>query len=149
MAYLTVAELCQRVGERPLAELSSRQVTHAAAIDSVVVQTAIDDATSLINSYLRSRYTLPLASPDSSLKRCCADLAVYNLQQLHRLGDNEDSEKRYARWLKWLQAIASGAALLGTQTADANGAAQPEDLAQTAAIDTAQGFAGRTDWGAF
>lgn len=78
-------------------------------------------ASSFIDGYLANRYTLPLSAVPEVLKRCCLDIAAYDIITYRGSdptnGYDEIYEKRFNRWWNeqgtgWLQLVAKGAANL-------------------------------------
>lgn len=73
---------------------------------------AIRTASSLIDSYLRNQYTLPLLSHGEDLRQCCAVLACYTLLRVKGFdpaGDgNEIIMEERDRQVRWLENIAKG-----------------------------------------
>jgi phage gp36-like protein len=89
----------------------------------VILGDALADAASEIDSYLRSRYNLPITTASTSLKRCATDLAFYNLHK-NRLTDLV--EKRHDDWIKWLVGVSKGMIALDVAIdPPADGAAVP------------------------
>lgn len=75
--YATEADLKTRFGAQVIEELKLGREGGADPID--VVQVALQDAEEEINGYIGSRYSLPLASVASNLKRIACDIARYRL----------------------------------------------------------------------
>lgn len=108
MSYATVDDLISLFSESEMLELSDRERT--GNVNVQVVNVAIDDSVSLINSFLAARYDLPLSSPPTVLKRICADIAR------HFLYDNqvpEAVEKKKDDAMMFLKAVAKGDVSLG------------------------------------
>lgn len=108
MPYATQADLVERFGETEIIQLSDRDRT--GAIDSAVVTAKLADADAEIDAYLATRYTLPLASVPTVLKRVACDVARYHLFD-DRVTD--DVRRRYEDALKFLQAVAKGTVSIG------------------------------------
>jgi phage gp36-like protein len=140
MAYADRLDFVDAFGERETLMLTNLDNPNATAINPVPLNKALDDATAEINTYVASRYIVPLASTPTVVNRYCLDIARY---MLDRIRSREDVRLRYEDALKWLGMLASGkvsigADLLGasiSQTApslDASGArstvAPPIDL---------------------
>lgn len=71
---------------------------------------AIVDADGLMDTYFRSRHTVPIPTPGAEIKECSVILSYYNLvTRLHALEDNTGLFKLYDRKLKWLELVAKGA----------------------------------------
>lgn len=73
---------------------------------------AILAATSLINSYLQQRYTLPLSVWGKDIRRACALLAAYDLLLSRGIFRDESQQKnlqlQYDQIIKWLEKIRDG-----------------------------------------
>lgn len=108
MPYATQADLVERFGETEIIQLSDRDRT--GAIDSAVVTAKLADADAEIDAYLATRFTLPLASVSTVLKRVACDVARYHLFD-DRVTD--DVRRRYEDALKFLQAVAKGTVSIG------------------------------------
>lgn len=108
MPYATQADLVERFGETEIIQLSDRDRT--GAIDSAVVTAKLADADAEIDAYLATRYTLPLASVPTVLKRVACDVARYHLFD-DRVTD--DVRRRYEDALRFLQAVAKGTVSIG------------------------------------
>ena len=110
MAYATAQDLIDRYGQTEIARLSAADGASVVAVDPVRCAMALDDATALIESYLRARYQLPLSPvPREILGAACA-LARHNLAQG---GGREPSDQIKAgrdEAVAWLKQLASGAA---------------------------------------
>ena len=103
MTYATQADLTDRFGAVELAQLTDR--ASGQVIDTAVLDRALADADAEINSYLASRYALPLASTPTVLVRLAADMARY------RLYDDRVTEAVRARYqdaVSLLKRLASG-----------------------------------------
>lgn len=135
MTYCTQADLVREFGAEELVQLTDRADPPTGQIDAQRVSDAIDDATAEINTYLAGRYTLPLASTPTVLRRVAVDLARYYLYVDIR--EDHPAALRYARQVKLLRGIADGVLSLGLDNAGA--------VQQMA--DTVQVSAGRNDWG--
>ena len=75
--YATEVDLKTRFGAQVIEELKLGREGGADPVD--VVQVALQDAEEEINGYIGSRYSLPLASVPSNLKRIACDIARYRL----------------------------------------------------------------------
>lgn len=90
-----------------------------AAADAALtrLQSALDDASRLMDAYLARRYTLPLADAvvsASPLPRICGDLARLLLQDDF---SPAEPKTRHLRALDWLQDLALGRTELGSPAA--------------------------------
>lgn len=109
MAYITQAELEDRIGPDVVLQLADRDRDGVA--DAAAVAAAIADADAEVNSYLAPMYSLPLASAPDVVKRLSAMIARYNLWRRNLPADHP-AYIAYVDALKTLQAIASGAVSL-------------------------------------
>ena len=119
--YATRDDLIARFGVQ---SIESLEKTVAKVVDPAVSEKAIRDATELADSYIASRYSLPLSGIPESLKKYVLDIARYNL---YVQKPTEEVTKRYEEALTWLNRIASGRVILqlpanpdtGTETTEA------------------------------
>ncbi|EGG93502.1 Mu-like prophage protein [gamma proteobacterium IMCC1989] len=128
MTYATVEDINARYGDDFLYTIADRD--NDDTLDTTAVESALADATGSINSYLSTRYTLPLVETPDLLKRHCASIAVYWLATDNG-GASEDQRQQYEDATKWLERIAKGTAELNigessegeeTETATGEGA---------------------------
>ncbi|WP_282265935.1 phage protein Gp36 family protein [Stenotrophomonas sp. PS02298] len=108
MSYATQADLVARFGETEIIQLSDRD--NAGEIDAVVVAAKLADADAEIDAYLATRYSLPLATVPTVLKRVACDVARYHLFDDRA---TDDVRRRYEDALKFLQAVAKGLVSIG------------------------------------
>lgn len=135
MTYRTQADLVREFGAVELVQLTDRDEPPTGEIDAERVAKAIETAAAEINVYLEGRYSLPLASVPTVLRRVAVDMARYFLHI--DITEDHPVAQRYARQVKLLRGIADGTLSLGLDTSGA---------VQTPA-DTVQVSAGRNDWG--
>jgi phage gp36-like protein len=93
-SYATVGDMMASFPFRDLVQLSNEDPTQT-TIDQGRLQTQLNLATSVINSYLETRYTLPLTHIPQLLRTLCLDIAMYRLQCLRPLHDLKDARMRY------------------------------------------------------
>ena len=110
MAYATQQDFIDAFGERETLMLTNLDNPNSVAIDPIPLDKALDDATAEIDTYIGSRYILPLASTPSVVNRYCLDIARY---MLDRIRSREDVRLRYEDALKWLGMLASGKVSIG------------------------------------
>lgn len=113
MAYATAQDLIDRYGDYALIVASDRD--NDGVSDPGVVATTLDDATGLINSYLTERYTLPLPTVPGTLKRCCVDIAMYQMSADCGV-QTKEQRQRYEDCIAWLKDVARGLVNLGLET---------------------------------
>ena len=99
MTYAVKQDLVDRFGTPELVDITDRTEEHTGTtIDDTILNRALTDANSTINSYLLGRYTLPLASTPDRLLLACCDIARYNL---YDRGAPEVVRTRYQDQIKW------------------------------------------------
>lgn len=83
-----------------------------AGVDDPTKDAALQQASSVIDSYLRDRYTLPLLQAGNDIKRACLVMAVYYVMVARgynpEAGGDPGIEKRYNDALAWLKLVAQG-----------------------------------------
>ena len=89
------------------------ELTGTETPDTAAIQKALDDAAAEIDTYLGSRYDLPLSTVPASLRRIAVDIAIYRMMGLRGMGDVEDSRKRYEDAVRFLRHVADGSTTLG------------------------------------
>lgn len=105
MTYCTRSDLESRFGTDVLADLEYGRPS--------VVDEAIADASSLIDSYIGARYSLPLASVPSILVSTARDLVRYSLD----IDPSDAVKNRRADAVRFLESLARGQATLGVAAA--------------------------------
>ena len=115
MTYATEIEFTEAFGLELSIELTNLENPEADTVDSTVMDRALTDATGLIDGYVSGRYSLPLASTPSLLRKLCLDIARYGLGHY---GKEDDARMRYDDALRQLQQIANGTLSLGLPAAD-------------------------------
>lgn len=108
MTYATQQDLVDRYGEEELIQLTDRDAV--AAIDADVVAKALSDADEVIDGYIGSRVSLPLASVPAVLVRVASDIARYFL---HSDAPTEQVRTAYKDAIAWLKDVAAGRVSLG------------------------------------
>lgn len=125
MSYAVQADMVAALGEDELIQLTDRASPPVGAIDAAVLTRALDAADGEIDSYLASRYSLPLATTPTILRDCACDIARY---RLHDRGVSELVKDNYKARIAWLRDVAAGKASLGgaTENLTPNSAGLPE-----------------------
>jgi len=106
MSYATVADMIDRFGMTEMIRLSEQEDRTATVVDNVKIQTALDDASVLADTYLRSRYKLPVAIPPRDLVRAICHLARFDLAQGARTEPTEQMRLSRKDIIVWLENIA-------------------------------------------
>lgn len=117
MSYAAQQDLYDRFGQSEIDQLADRDGDGQP--DAGVIAGVLADADQTVDSYLKVRYTLPLALPDGSvpalLTRLACDLARYDL---YSDAVPDIVQKRRDAAVKLLQAISAGTASLGIPQAE-------------------------------
>lgn len=92
-------------GTANLASLTDQNNT--GALDPVVLAKFQAQADSTINSYLRLRYSTPLANPTEEIRDAAAALAVYYMREAKQMLTPHEIEGNKTR-LAWLEAVRDG-----------------------------------------
>ena len=114
MDYCTIEDIETHVSTSTLIQLTSDYEQDE--VDRVVAEEAIIYSSTLIDGYLRGRYTLPLDARFPLLRIVAIDLSVYRLYS-RRMRDDmpEVIEANYKNAIKILQDIQKGAISLETE----------------------------------
>ena len=111
MTYAAQSDLSDRFSAAELAQLTDR--VNGTVIDTTVLGRALSDADAEIDSYLATRYALPLVSTPVVLVRMAADIARY---RLYDDGVTTAVRQRYEDAVSLLKRIASGDVQLAGST---------------------------------
>lgn len=114
--YCTLDDIKKQVQETTLIEITDDNLT--GEINTDVADEAILYSQTLINGYLRGRYTLPLTATPELLKVIAVDLSVYRLyaRRFHTEMPEPVSDK-YKNTMKLLEQIQKGTISLGIEAA--------------------------------
>jgi phage gp36-like protein len=123
MTYAVQQNLIDRFGEQELVQLTDRD--GAGVIDAAVLTQGLADADGIINGYLASRYTVPLATVPAVIVSMASDIARY---YLYDDAATEQVTKRYDDAIRFLSQVAKGELSLGVD--DAGDAPASGDLPQ-------------------
>lgn len=106
--YATLADMLARSSEDELRALSD-PTGIAEAIDAARVEEALRAATDRIDSYLRRRYAVPLATPPASIVDAACVLAKEWLADANPSTiPTESMVSRRKETIRWLEGLASG-----------------------------------------
>jgi phage gp36-like protein len=109
MGYCTQADI-ETLYSRELVDLLGDSNGDGTA-DNSKIQAAIDAAGGIIDAYLTTKYTLPIANPPQILKQLCIDIVVYRLA-LFPVSRTDEMRQRYEDAISFLKQLASGTAAL-------------------------------------
>ncbi len=107
MAYCTQSDILEQLDETTLTELTDD--AGEGEIDEDKVDRAIADADATIDSYCRSRYTVPLDPVPGLVRSISVDIAIYRLY-LRRRGAPDHRKERYDEAVRFLKDVSNGRA---------------------------------------
>lgn len=113
MAYCTKADILKMLPESQLIRLTDDE--GASAVNDGRVTEAIDSAAEEIDTYLGSRYVLPLSSTPPVLGKLNVDMAIYNLYSRVKEQVPETRKERYQNAVRFLMKLAKGEVSIGSQ----------------------------------
>lgn len=105
MPYATLQDMLDRFGANEMMQLTDIGKPRLNAVDTVVLDRALEDASALIDSYLIGRYALPLPSVPAHLKVLCCGVARY---QLMSTSPDDRAKADYANAFKYLISVSKG-----------------------------------------
>lgn len=116
MPYCNLNDLKQQVSEATLIEITDDNL--AGEINTTVVNEAILYSETIIDGYLRGRYTLPIPNIPEIVKILAVDLSIFRLYSRRFHTDMPDSiNDKYKNSIKLLEQIQKGIVSLGIETA--------------------------------
>ncbi len=138
--YASQQDMIDRFGEQELVERTDRVEPYTGSIDSTVLDTALTDASNVVDGYVGARHQLPLASPPELLKQLTCDIARWKLY------DDDATEavtKRYEEAIAQLRDVARGVIVLqvaGTEPPAAPDRAEVDGPDRVFDRDSMRGF---------
>lgn len=115
MAYASVDDMIGRFGEGEMARASTPENTPVTAVIPAPIQTALDDASAIIDSFLRKRYNVPLEAVPPEINRACCMLARYDLGMGTERSISDQVKQAREETFSWLRGIANGTVVLGME----------------------------------
>jgi len=122
MAYCTQDDVESRIGREDLTALADHNGDGAP--DADVVTQAIASADAVIDSYLGTRFDVPVSPAPEVLKTRAVSLAVYFLR-LGRDSVTEDARRQYEDDVAWLREVVQGTVTLGIEPEPDESSAAP------------------------
>lgn len=120
--YCSLDDIQKQVSKDTLIQLTDD--SQVSEIDSIIIEESILYSETLINGYLRGRYTLPIvnialdAEPPDILKILAVDLCIYRLYSRRFQTDTPDSiSEKYKNSIRILEQIQKGIISLGIEIA--------------------------------
>lgn len=130
MAYATTTQLAS-------AGLPAQAL---AGVSSTIQGEHLDEASAVIDSYLRAAYTLPLATPyPSEVVRCCCHLAAYSLicwRGYDPARSPETFRQRHEDAILWLRDVSAGRAALAVSADSTSDLQEGGPRVQSGSVDT-------------
>ena len=112
--YCQIEDIQKFVDNHTLIQLTDDNQT--GEVDSVVVEEAIIYSETLIDGYLRGRYSLPLALSPKMITYVALDLSIYRLYSRRLSTDMPESiNEKYKNAIKTLDKIQKGIVSLGIE----------------------------------
>ena len=110
MNYCTYEDIKGHVPEARLVEVTDDLSPNATGTVNVeIVEKAINESSTLIDSYVRKRFPRPFQSVPEVLRMVCIDLSIYNLyERVTELNITDGMKLRYDNAIKLLIRIADG-----------------------------------------
>lgn len=117
MSYATQANMVTRFGEQELIQLTDRAQPALEMIDSAILAAAMTRADSLVDGYLRVRYTVPVAPTLPEIAHVAEGIAR---RYLYDDGAPEGVTVMYTEAIAWLKDVQAGKVLLPATAAIAS-----------------------------
>jgi Mu-like prophage protein gp36 len=110
MNYCTYEDIQGHIPEARLVEVTDDLAPNATGEVKVdIVEKAIKESSTLIDSYVRKRFPRPFQSVPEVLRMVCVDLTIYNLyERVTEMNISEGMKLRYNNAIALLQRIADG-----------------------------------------
>lgn len=115
MPYSTLEDILALLPEQTVINLTDD--SGAGEIGQDKVAAAIADADAEIDGYCATRYTVPFDPVPAVIRKCSADLAIYNLYSRYAESVPETRKDRYKNCLKLLENISRGVVTVGETAA--------------------------------
>lgn len=111
MAYAVIQDAIDLYGENYVLIAADRDLNGVA--DEAAMAKAFAHASSEIDSYVCTRYTVPLTTVPEIITRLCIDIALYQASSGPGGGLTDEKRTRYEDAIRWLKDVAKGVASLG------------------------------------
>ena len=112
MAYASVDDMVLRFGEAEMIRATTPDGAEAVAIVPGKLCAALDDASAIIDTFLRKRYRVPLDVAPAEINRACCIIARYDVSTGGERQPAEQVEKDRDAVISWLGKIAAGSVVL-------------------------------------
>lgn len=110
MNYCTYEDIQGHIPEARLVEVTDDLAPNASGeVKVAIVEKAIKESSTLIDSYVRKRFPRPFQSVPEVLRMVCVDLSIYNLyERVTELNITDGMKLRYDNAIELLKRIADG-----------------------------------------
>ena len=110
MNYCTYEDIQGHIPEARLVEVTDDLAPNASGeVKVTIVEKAIKESSTLMDSYVRKRFPRPFQSVPEVLRMVCVDLSIYNLyERVTELNITDGMKLRYDNAIKLLIRIADG-----------------------------------------
>lgn len=115
MAYATVDDMVSRWGVAEMIGASTPDGAPATVVMPEPINVALENASALIDGYLRRRYRVPLEAVPPEINDACCKLARYEVNTGGSKAPSEQTIKGRDDTIAWLTRIASGTVVLGME----------------------------------
>lgn len=112
MAYATVTDMIQAFGEAELTTVTTPEGMPREAVDQTAVTSALAVASDEMDSYLRRRYAVPVATPSPAMVRYCCVLARWVLWSRTDAAPSDAMRADRKDAISWLANINNGSVTL-------------------------------------
>lgn len=118
MNYCTYEDIQGHIPEARLVEVTDDLAPNASGeVKVAIVEKAIKESSTLIDSYVRKRFPRPFQSVPEVLRMICIDLSIYNLyERVTELNITDGMKLRYDNAIKLLIRIANGEQDIGVDS---------------------------------
>lgn len=151
MAYITSADITARMPDRIIVQLTDDEKTTTSTVLATAItenasitariDAAIADAQTAVDTYVRSRHSVPLATTPASIVKACSDIAIFNLfSRRPEFETPEDIDRRYRDAMRLLEGINKGTIDLGIEPTAAASVKVVADAKSTEAAFTSDAF---------
>ncbi|MFW5490428.1 MAG: gp436 family protein [Desulfovibrio sp.] len=113
--YATYEDLLKAIDADELVRCTDDKNTGGVNLDRV--NQALSDASCEIDGYVGVRNAVPLAPVPAIIRKCCCDIAIYNIYSRRR-GADENRTARYKDSIRFLEQVARGTISLGVADPD-------------------------------
>ncbi len=113
--YATLQDMIDRFGQTEMIRLTTPDGQPMETVQEPIVDNALVYAASLIDSYLRKRYAVPLDLVPAEINRACMMIARYELSIGEQKTVSEETRLARKDCISWLDDVAAGKVLLDLQ----------------------------------